>query len=41
MSYAMPLACVLMIFHTLVQAIINVDYLVRHKLPPERMRSAH
>lgn len=36
-----PLGGLLIIFHTLVHAIIDVDYLRRGKTPPERTRSAH
>jgi len=36
-----PLGSLLIIFHSLVQIVIDVDYLLRGKLPPERERSAH
>ncbi len=32
---------VLIIFHSLLHLLIDADYLVRHKLPPERQRSGH
>jgi TRAP-type C4-dicarboxylate transport system permease small subunit len=37
----LPLGAALIIFHTLVHLVIDADYLVRGKLPPERARSAH
>lgn len=37
----LPIGGGLVIFHTLLHLIIDVDYLVRGKLPPERARSAH
>ena len=36
-----PLGGALIIFHTVLHTIIDVDYIVRRKTPPERMRSAH
>lgn len=36
-----PVGGVLVIFHTLVHAVIDVDYLRRGKTPPEQQRSAH
>lgn len=36
-----PLGGALIIAHTILHTIIDVDYLVRRKTPPERMRSAH
>jgi TRAP-type C4-dicarboxylate transport system permease small subunit len=36
-----PLGGALIIFHTVLHTIIDVDYIVRGKTPPERMRSAH
>jgi hypothetical protein len=35
------LGCVLIVAHTLLHMVIDVDYLVRKKTPPERMRSGH
>jgi TRAP-type C4-dicarboxylate transport system permease small subunit len=36
-----PLGSALIIFHSIIQAIVDIDYLVRGKLAPERERSAH
>jgi TRAP-type C4-dicarboxylate transport system permease small subunit len=40
-AHLIPLGGALIIFHTVLHTIIDVDYIVRHKTPPERMRSAH
>jgi TRAP-type C4-dicarboxylate transport system permease small subunit len=40
-AYLIPLGGALIIFHTILHAIIDVDYILRRKTPPERMRSAH
>ena len=37
----LPVGCALIILHSLLHIVIDVDYLVRGKLPPERARSAH
>jgi TRAP-type mannitol/chloroaromatic compound transport system permease small subunit len=37
----MPIGCALIILHSLLHIVIDIDYLVRGKLPPERARSAH
>jgi TRAP-type C4-dicarboxylate transport system permease small subunit len=37
----MPIAAVLIYTHTVLHLLIDLDYLVRNKLPPERMRSGH
>lgn len=37
----MPVGAVLIIVHTLLHMVIDLDYLVRGKIPPERMRSGH
>jgi TRAP-type C4-dicarboxylate transport system permease small subunit len=37
----MPIGAVLIIAHTLLHMLIDVDYLVRRKLPPVRARSGH
>lgn len=37
----LPVGCALIIFHSLLHLVIDLDYLVRGKLPPERQRSAH
>jgi hypothetical protein len=36
-----PIGAALIIFHSLVHAAIDAEYLVRNKLPPERARSGH
>ena len=36
-----PIGGALIIAHTILHTIIDVDYIVRRKTPPERMRSAH
>lgn len=40
-AWLIPIGGFLIIFHTLLHAIIDVDYIVRRKTPPERMRSGH
>lgn len=37
----MPVGAVLIIVHTLLHMVIDIDYLARRKAPPERMRSGH
>jgi TRAP-type C4-dicarboxylate transport system permease small subunit len=37
----LPLAAALIIVHCVLHLLIDVDYLLRNKLPPERMRSGH
>jgi TRAP-type C4-dicarboxylate transport system permease small subunit len=37
----LPIGAVLIIVHTLLHMVIDIDYLVRGKLPPVRMRSGH
>jgi TRAP-type C4-dicarboxylate transport system permease small subunit len=37
----MPIGGVLIIAHTILHMVIDIDYLARGKTPPERMRSAH
>jgi TRAP-type mannitol/chloroaromatic compound transport system permease small subunit len=37
----MPLAAALIMVHSVLHLLIDVDYLRRNKLPPERMRSGH
>lgn len=37
----MPAGASLIILHALLQMVIDIDYLVRGKTPPERMRSGH
>jgi TRAP-type C4-dicarboxylate transport system permease small subunit len=36
-----PIGGGLIVLHTILHTIIDVDYIVRRKTPPERMRSAH
>ncbi|MBA3462203.1 MAG: TRAP transporter small permease [Deltaproteobacteria bacterium] len=40
-AWLLPIGGFLIIIHTLLHTIIDVDYILRHKLPPERMRSGH
>jgi TRAP-type C4-dicarboxylate transport system permease small subunit len=40
-AYLIPIGGALVILHTVLHTIIDVDYIVRRKTPPERMRSAH
>jgi TRAP-type mannitol/chloroaromatic compound transport system permease small subunit len=40
-AYLIPAGGALIILHTLLHAIIDIDYIIRRKTPPERMRSAH
>lgn len=37
----MPIAAAMIIFHCLLHLLIDLDYLVRGKLPPEHARSGH
>jgi len=37
----LPVGCALIILHSLLHIVIDLDYLVRGKLPPEKARSAH
>ena len=37
----MPIAAAMIIFHSLLHIVIDIEYLVRGKLPPERARSGH
>lgn len=37
----LPIGCALIILHSLLHVVIDVDYLFRGKLPPERARSGH
>ncbi len=36
-----PIAAALIVVHSILHLLIDADYLVRNKLPPERMRSGH
>lgn len=38
---ALPIGAALIILHSLLHLVIDIDYLVRGKLPPERARSGH
>ncbi|HWU90123.1 MAG TPA: TRAP transporter small permease [Kofleriaceae bacterium] len=40
-AYLIPLGGGLIILHTVLHAIIDLDYIIRRKTPPERIRSAH
>ena len=40
-AWLIPVGGALIILHTLFHIIIDVDYILRHKTPPERMRSGH
>lgn len=40
-AYLIPIGGALIILHTVLHTIIDVDYIVRRKTPPERMRSGH
>ncbi|MBX3161813.1 MAG: TRAP transporter small permease [Deltaproteobacteria bacterium] len=40
-AYTIPLGGGLVILHTFLHALIDIDYLRRRKVPPERMRSGH
>jgi hypothetical protein len=31
----------MIVFHTLLHMVVDIDYIVRGKTPPERMRSGH
>jgi TRAP-type C4-dicarboxylate transport system permease small subunit len=37
----LPVGCALIILHSLLHIVIDVDYLVRGKLPPEKARTGH
>jgi hypothetical protein len=37
----LPIGAALIILHSLLHVVIDVDYLIRGKLPPERARSGH
>lgn len=37
----MPIGAALIILHSILHVVIDIEYLVRGKLPPERMRSGH
>jgi len=40
-AYMIPLGGGLILIHTLLHTLIDLDYIARHKAPPERMRSGH
>jgi TRAP-type C4-dicarboxylate transport system permease small subunit len=40
-AFMIPLGSALIIFHSLAQVVIDVDYLLRGVLPPERERTGH
>jgi TRAP-type C4-dicarboxylate transport system permease small subunit len=41
LAHLIPIGGGLIILHTVLHAVIDVDYIARRKTPPERMRSAH
>jgi TRAP-type C4-dicarboxylate transport system permease small subunit len=41
LAYLIPIGGGLIIIHTVLHTIIDLDYIARRKTPPERMRSAH
>jgi TRAP-type C4-dicarboxylate transport system permease small subunit len=41
LAHLIPIGGGLIIVHTILHAIIDLDYIARRKTPPERMRSAH
>lgn len=40
-AYLIPIGGALIIGHTVLHMIIDIDYIIRRKTPPERMRSGH
>lgn len=40
-AYLIPIGGALIVVHTLLHTIIDIDYIIRKKTPPERMRSGH
>jgi len=40
-TWFLPIGAALIIVHALLHVVIDIDYLVRNKLPPERARSGH
>jgi TRAP-type C4-dicarboxylate transport system permease small subunit len=40
-AWLVPIGGVLIILHTVLHAVIDIDYIARRKTPPERMRSGH
>jgi TRAP-type C4-dicarboxylate transport system permease small subunit len=40
-AWLIPIGGAMIIFHTILHTIIDVDYIARRKTPPERMRSGH
>jgi hypothetical protein len=40
-AWLIPIGGFLIILHTVLHTIIDVDYILRKKTPPERMRSGH
>jgi len=40
-AYLIPIGGVLMLLHTFLHTLIDIDYIKRRKTPPERMRSGH
>ena len=40
-AYLIPIGGVMIIFHTLVHMVIDLDYIIRGVTPPEKMRTGH
>ena len=40
-AWLIPIGAALMMVHTILHTIIDIDYIARRKTPPERMRSGH
>ena len=40
-AWLIPIGGFLIILHTVLHTIIDVDYILRRKTPPEKMRSGH
>ena len=41
LAYLIPIGGALVILHTIIHTLIDIDYLARGKTPPERQRSGH
>lgn len=41
LAWLIPIGGLLVLVHTVLHTLIDIDYAARHKLPPERARSAH
>jgi TRAP-type C4-dicarboxylate transport system permease small subunit len=40
-AYLIPIGGALIIFHTVLHMLIDIDYIIRRKTPPEKMRTGH